>query len=169
MNLTVFKVYLAVVVLAMLFIGACSPTMTPPSPDMAAGVYVQSGYEFFRWDEGLSIMIWHDGTISSACGSSGSTTRPMLVIQCHAISKKDHRFDWRLETDDGITAKFSIDNTDFDLGDGNLFIISTASGETVVKQLQRDLSNVKAISESIVGFGLMDDDVKAFIQPTPSN
>ena len=157
------------IVISLVFLFGCSPKTTPPAPDMAAGVYLQSGYELFHWSEGLNIMIWHDGVASSACASSGSTGKVAHIVQCHAISRESHHFDWRIETDDGIAAIVTIDDAAFDLESGNVFIISTAGGGTHVRQFQRDLSNIKPQSDSILEFSLMDVELQEFIQATSSD
>ncbi len=142
---------------------ACSTASTPPGPDMAAGVYIQSGYEFYRWEEGLTLMIWFDGASSSACSSSSSTSDPTFVLRCHAVSRSDIRFDWYLETEDGVKADFLIDGKPFDLDDGKLFLITTSTGETEVMQKERDLSGVRPDADSITEFGLNDPDIQEFI------
>ena len=142
---------------------ACSPSSTPPGPDTAAGVYIQLGYEFFRWEEGLTLMIWFDGAKSSACSSTSSTSDPKFVLRCHAVSRSDVRFDWLLETEDGVTADFSIDGKSFDLEDGKLFLIRTSAGEAEIVQMERDLSGVRPDADSIIEFSLDDPVIQEFI------
>ena len=36
--------------------------------------------------------VWHDGTKSSGCASS--TNDQSFVMQCHAVSRDNYRFDW---------------------------------------------------------------------------
>jgi hypothetical protein len=142
---------------------ACSPASTPPGPDMAAGVYIQSGYEFYLWEEGLTLMIWFDGAKSSACSSSSSTSDPVFVLRCHAITTTDVRFDWLLETEDGVTAEFSIDGQPIDLDDGKLILIRTSSGDAEVLQIERNLSSVRPEADSIIAFSLGDPVIQEFI------
>jgi hypothetical protein len=108
-------------------------------------------------------MIWFDGANSSACNSSSSTSDPQFVLRCHAVTRADVRFDWLLETDDGVTADFSIDGQSFDLDDGKLFLIRTSSGEAKVVQLERDLSGVRPDADSIIEFSLNDPVIQKFI------
>ncbi|NIM95599.1 MAG: hypothetical protein GTO18_18020 [Anaerolineales bacterium] len=162
------KNWISLASLCVLFLVACGPRTTPPAPDITAGVYIGVGYEFFHWEEGLAVMIWHDAAQSSSCDSSGSTSSPTHVVRCHAISKAGIRFDWHLETDDGKTAVFTINEAAYDLTNGALFIVTTASGVTEVSQLERDLSNVQPNNESVVEFSLSDHDVNEFIQSTSS-
>jgi hypothetical protein len=143
---------------------ACSVASTPPAPDTAAGVYIDTGFEYYRWEEGLALMIWHDAVKSSYCGSHSATESPLFVLECSAISRADHGVDWHLETDDGATADFSIDDRPFDLEAGSVFIITTSTGEVEVVQLQRELSGVEPYSDSVTEFGLADPDIQAFIE-----
>jgi hypothetical protein len=163
MNLKRLKSHILLLVLSGFLFAACSPASTPPGADMAAGVYIQSGYEFYRWEEGLNLMIWFDGAKSSACSSSSSTSDPTYVLRCHAVSRTDIRIDWYLETEDGVTADFSIDGKSFDLEDGKLFLIRTSAGEAEVKHIDRDLSSVRPIADSIIEFSLNDPVIEEFI------
>ena len=156
---------------------SCSPASTPPGPTMAAGVYVEAGYEFFHWEEGLVVMLWHDATASSMCDSSGSTRDPVHSIDCQAISREGNAFKWNIETTDGVTGQFSIDDKLYDLSEGSLFIVRTKGGTAEIQQLQRDLSDVVPENDSsITEYGLNDPDIKLFIQsvlpeeisPTPT-
>jgi hypothetical protein len=162
-NLKRLKSHILLFVLSGFLFAACSPTSTPPGPDMAAGVYIQSGYEFYRWEEGLTLMIWFDGAQSSACSSSSSTSDPVFVLRCHAITRSDVGFDWLLETEDGVTADFLIDEKSFDLEAGTLFLIRTSSGEAEVLQIERDLSSVRPEADSIIDFSLDDPVIQEFI------
>jgi hypothetical protein len=165
-NLKILKSHILLLLLLTIsgfLLAACSPASTPPGPDMAAGVYIQSGYEFYRWEEGLTLMMWFDGAKSSACSSSSSTSDPVFVLRCHAITRNDVRFDWLLKTEDGITADFSIDGQSFDLENGKLFLIRTSTGETEVLQIERNLSSVRPDADSITEFSLDDPVIQEFI------
>jgi hypothetical protein len=146
---------------------ACSPTATLLDPETATGVYVHSGFEFYLWEEGLALMIWHDGTNHVSC--SNSTNNQRYEINCNALAHNNNSFDWHLETNDGKTAKFSIDDVLFDLKNGALFVIRSSGGNTEVRQLMRDLSEVQANAESVTEFGLSNPDILEFIQTYSKN
>jgi hypothetical protein len=150
--------------LLVIALSACSPDPTT-DPKIVAGVYVQSGYEFYRWEEGLALMIWHDGIVNSDCATS--TNEQSFVVHCQAISKDNVRFDWQLETKDGTTGKFSINDELFDLAYGSLFVITTSDGDTQVKQLKHDLSTVVPHADGVVEFGLSDPAILEHIQVPP--
>jgi hypothetical protein len=152
---------LSLFVLLGFILSACSPAEMVPDPETASGVYVNAGYEFDRWEEGLRVMIWHDGVNHISCSSSSNG---QYEIECTAESINNHTFTWRLKTNDGETAQFSIDNQPFDLSNGSLLIVQSSGGNTEIKQLARDLTNVQADADSITEFGLSDPDILAFIQ-----
>jgi hypothetical protein len=143
---------------------ACSPRSTPPGPDMAAGVYIDVAYEFFHWEEGLNVMIWHDAVSSSSCNSSSSTDDPINTVDCSAASSAGDQFDWEIKTDDGIMGDFRINGDPYDLSAGAIFIVSIVDGVTDIQQLQGDLTNVMPDHDSIVAYGLNDEDIERFIQ-----
>jgi hypothetical protein len=131
---------------------------------MVGGVYVRAAYEYFHWREGLDVMIWYDAAQSSSCDSSGSTSTNTHVIRCQALSESGLNLDWQIETSDGLTAKFVINDKQFNLSDGNVFVVSTAQDPIEIQQFQRDLSGVKPENESITEFGLNDPDIAEFIR-----
>jgi hypothetical protein len=146
-----------------------SSRSTPPGADAAGGGLGQARYVFLRWKEGLKIMIWHDVLGSGEGKGSGSTTDPVYRYRGYAESLDGHRFDWEVQTADGKTALFKIDDTRYDLTDGRLFIVTTKDGKTRVRQLDRDLSDVQTDQESIVTFAENDPDVAEFTGVTPGS
>lgn len=143
-------------------IAACSVASTPPRPEIIPGVYMQSGFEFYRWNEGLTVMLWHDGIKSSGCESS--TRQQNFAMQCFAVSEDGQRFNWNLETGEGENAKFSISDQSYDLTNGSLFIIRNSTDGLSVTQLCRDLSKVAVNAEGVTEFGLSDSTVRDFIK-----
>ena len=151
----------ALTMLLGLVTSACVSSPHAPNPATASGVYVHAGFEYYHWEGGLKLMIWHDGVNQLRCSS---TTNGSYEIECIGLSMGSNTFEWRLETGDGITAEFSIDDHPYDLVEGSLFIIQSSGGESKVKQLQRDLSNVGVDAGSVSDYGLSDPDILAFIQ-----
>jgi hypothetical protein len=151
--------------LLMSTIVGCSKS-TAPGANIAGGVYRQSGYILLQWEEGLAIMIWHDAIAASNSHGSSSTESSVYTLEGYAESQNGVRVEWDLETSDGKTAQFAIDNTNYDLSEGALFIISTEAGTTAIMQLNRDLSSVQPEYDSCVAFGESDPDVAYFIRDT---
>ncbi|WP_420641588.1 neocarzinostatin apoprotein domain-containing protein [Candidatus Leptofilum sp.] len=148
----------------MLALAACFRRETPPGPNMAGGSYESAGYDYFLWQEGLGIMIWHDAIQSSTCDSGGAVGDATNLTQCAAVSESGSGFTWQIETADGRSAQIQIDNQQFDLANGTVFLVKTAGGETEIQQLQRDLSGVTSEGSSITTFGLADPEISQFVQ-----
>ena len=112
---------------------ACADTPAVPTPESASGAYVNTGFEYYRWEEGLRLMIWIEGIQSSSCDVL--TGEQEVSIDCYAITNTNTRFEWRLITQDGKDAEFSIDSQSFDLAEGNVFILASSDEEASVSQL----------------------------------
>lgn len=145
-----------------IFVTACVQSTPAPSPEIVPGIYIQSGFEFYRWEEGLTVMIWHDGIKSSSCENSIENRR--YALRCSAANDEEYLFNWSLETTDGVSAEFSINNQSYDLEDGKLFIVNNSEDGLEVAQLHRDLSRVAGNAESVIEFGLYDTNVRDYIQ-----
>ena len=145
---------------------ACFRRETPPGPNMAAGSYENAGYDYFLWQEGLGIMIWHDAIQSSTCDSGGAVGDATNLTQCAAVSESGAGFTWQIESADGRSAQIQIDTQQFDLANGTVFLVKTAGSQTEIQQLQRDLSGVTSEGSSITDFGLNDPDISQFIEAT---
>lgn len=149
----------------------CVPRSTPPAADVVAGVVDDVGYEFMRWEEGLAIMIWHDAPArsgsSSTSGGGPLTDDTTYRIEGYAESRDGHRFEWQVETDDGRTALFSLDDVRYDLSDGTVFIVRTSEGANDITQLDGDLSRVEPDHASCVAFARNDPDLARFLESAP--
>jgi hypothetical protein len=148
----------------LLAVSGCSRT-TPPGPDTAYGQFEGTGYVFYRWEQGLRLMIWHDATDAISSGS-GSTSDPVYHVEGQAVYSDGSTLSWTIETRDGQSAQFTLNGTDYDLSAGTLFLVSTRGGSPQVEQLRRDLSGVQPNRESILAFAQADPDIARLIQDT---
>lgn len=153
-------VFLAIGLL--LAVSGCSRT-TPPGPDTAYGQFEGAGYLFYRWEQGLRLMIWHDATSATSSGS-GSTSDPVYRVEGQAVYADGSTLSWTIETKDGQSAQFTLNGTGYDLSVGTLFLVSTRGGSPQVEQLHRDLSGVQPDQESILAFAQNDPDVTRFVE-----
>ena len=151
-----------VILLMATFVG-CSKS-TAPGADIAGGVYEKASCTLMKWEEGLTLMIWHEATLSVSNHGSSSTESSVYTLEGYGESEDGNRIEWDLETSDGKTAKFAINSIDYDLSEGTLFIISTESGEPIITQLNHDLSGVQTTRDSWVAFSKSDPDVSDFIE-----
>lgn len=137
---------------------------TPPGADMVAAKVGQASYTFLHWKEGLRVMIWFDMAAQISGEGSGSTDDPVHRVMGHAAASDGRRVDWRLETENGTTATFSIAGQTYDLTEGTLFLVRTQGGDVRVQQLSRDLSGLQPTNESCAAFAETDTDVNRFIR-----
>jgi len=160
--------FLLPIALFVIPISGCAPRSAPPGADVTAGgVAEQASFEFLRWKEGLAIMIWYDfvGESGSFSTSEGArfTPDPIFELQGYAESPDGARFEWKVQTNDGKTARFWIDGTPYDLSDGRLFIVTAKGDGTGVTQLARDLSSIQPNYSSCLAFAKNDPDLAQFM------
>ena len=164
-----FRVRLGIVVVPLLVIllvatfSGCSKS-TAPGADIAGGLFDKASCTIIKWKEGLTLMIWHEATTSVNNHGSSSTESSVYTLEGYAELEDGNRIEWDLETSDGKTAEFAIDNINYDLSEGSLFIISTINGEPTITQLNHDLSGVQTNRDSWIAFGKSDPDVANFIE-----
>jgi len=70
--------------------------------------------------------------------------------------------EFHCETKDGKTGQVKIDGVAYELADGNLFLVFTEGEQSRVKQLKRDISNLKFERESLEAFGRNDPEIAEF-------
>lgn len=145
-----------------LVLSSCMAKSTPPGADIAGGKMGRAGFTFLRWEQGLAIMIWHDLDSSSNRGT-GSAGDPVYRLNGYASSMDGRRVDWQVQTTDGKTAQFWIEDAKYDLAGGALFVVTTRNGTTEVEQLYRDLSIIQADYGNCVAFAKGDPDLARFI------
>jgi hypothetical protein len=157
---------------ALLLVGlvtsGCSGKRTPPGPNSAYGAFESAAYNLFRWEDGPSILMWHDASGSGTCHGSGSTEDPVYHMDCSAQGADGSELAWSLESAEGETVEMRINGADYDLSDGNLFLIRTQAGGTDITQLQKDLTGITLERDSILGFAQSDPDISTFLQSLPS-
>ncbi len=154
------KVSLAVLVV--LALSGCMSS-TPPGASTAGGEVGEGSYTFMQWNEGLTIMIWDDIRGSHSNHGSGSSSDPVFRQSGQAESPDGRSYSYQVETEDGVTARFTIDRKEFDLSQGTLFLVKTRGTETSVQQLSRDLSEVSFTNEAFREMARSDPDVAALI------
>jgi len=148
----------------LLAVSGCSRT-TPPGPDTAYGQFEGTGYVFYRWEQGLRLMIWHDATGATSSGS-GSTSDPVYRVEGQAVYSDGSTLSWTIETRDGQNAQFTLNGVSYDLAQGTLFLVRTSGGSIEVEQLRRDVSSVQLERDSILAFAQADPDIAPLIKDT---
>jgi hypothetical protein len=158
------KILLVGLILGFL-VTACAST-TPPAPDLVSAKLENTSYLFLHWKEGLRVMIWFDVAENVSSQGTGSTTDPIHRQFGYATASNGRRVEWQLETADGKTATFSINDQPYALSGGQLFIVRMRNDQTQIQQISHDLSGVQPTNESCQAFGKTDPEVSRFIQET---
>lgn len=131
-----------------IFMTGCERRSTPPGPGSNFGIVEpNTHFQFLLWDEGLAIMLIDNITKAHQGGGSGSTKDPVYRHKGSAESKEGYRYEWQLETSDGQSAKVEIDGNDYDLGKGVVFSITVSEKETIVDQIDLDLSKLSDVED----------------------
>jgi hypothetical protein len=99
-------------------------------------------FTFIRWRGGL-MLLFVDGFKGghSQSGSSDYATASSTESGL-AESATGPQYSWLLKTSDGKTAAFRIDDNEYDLSKGAMFVSTIKDGKVELHQLNRDLSLV---------------------------
>jgi hypothetical protein len=119
--------------------------------------YVDQGH-------GLALAVW----CNWHGGSSGSVRGVANAAEYTGEVKGDtgQRVSWKWVTSDNASGSLVLNGTDYDVARGRLFLVSTKSGKTEVRQLQRDLAGVQP--DGLQRWADSDPDVSKFIAQAPS-
>lgn len=122
-------------------LNACAGKTTPPGANMISGSLITleglaGSYTILQWREGLSISIVDDRQGSHESSGSGSTDDPIWRGQGKISTENGRGVTWRVETTDGKTAQFYINEQAYDLTEGTLFLIKTNAESPQIMQYQ---------------------------------
>lgn len=126
----------------------CRARSTPPGADAMSASDLEMSFLSLRWKEGLRLLFVDDLKGEHASRGSGSTESPIHTVVGSAGPANGARCAWKLETQDGKSAKLTINGKDYDLSQGTLFVIKASGDEIDVHQLKRDLSTIPLEVES---------------------
>jgi hypothetical protein len=164
---------LVVVVFAFLFLVGCTGQQGSSTPDLGgpSGTITwfasaqkekpQRGIDQASiYYEGTTFVVWSDFDGGSGGSSSGNVQG--VRGQGRLRSRDNRHVDFLFETKDGKTGPVTINDVTYDLANGGLFLVSDNGDQVQVKQLKRDMRNVKFERESLVAFARDDADIVAF-------
>ena len=107
-------------------------------------------FHIVKWKQGLTLIRVDDIT--------GLEHSEMDFYQCFgsASNERGARYTWRLYTPDGRRATFRIDDKQYDLSEGALFVIKAKVDKVEVHQLNRDLGALP-FDSAVIGEFLKND------------
>jgi len=156
-------------VLALLFASSgCGVRVTGPAlpPATCFSSTVGNGIIFLiQGYDGLPIMICSDGgNMSSGVSGRGTSNPPVQKSEGYAASQDGRRLDWLIEKRNGQRTTCRLNNKEFDLQKGTLFLVRTKEGETKIDQLAQDLSDVSPNIESFSAFAKKNSAVSTLLE-----
>ena len=109
---------------------------------------------------GTAFVVWSD----AVGGGGGSSSGNVQGVKCQGslLTRDRRRVEFHCETKDGKTGQVKINGVAYELADGNLFLVFTEGEQSRVKQLKRDISNLKFERESLEAFGKNDLEIADF-------
>ena len=168
----------------------CSSTTTTPiiRPRMGQGVVKLQDAEkmelmpgngldnaripYFTWYGKTVIVVWSDAPLCSSIGSSGNTIEGALVwggkgtlVYRGTDGQLNREIAFSTEFQDAHEVQkgqFTINGESYDLTNGGLFLVSGADGNVQVKQLNRDVSELRLTPHDLVAFGQADPEINGF-------
>jgi hypothetical protein len=136
----------------------------PQSPAGLSMAIGRGSLAFYRWKDGPTVIICCD--IQGGSGSMGESFSgpPWVRKETGSLASPDgRRCDWELETTDGRHVTVHLDNKEYDLQKGTVFLVKTKGGKTEVEQFSRDLSSVQPDNESCKEFARKDSAMSTFL------
>ena len=155
----------------LLGLSACAGKTTPPGANMILASFIEpdgfaGSYTLLQWQEGLSIAIVDDSQGGHQSSGSGSTEDPVWRGQGSIGIQNGQDITWRVETQDGQTAQFFINEQAYDLTQGTLFLIKTEAEPLQITQHQGPNLGTCSDTESCQQLLKQDPAVLQFMQET---
>ena len=109
---------------------------------------------------GTTFVLWSD----AAGGGGGSSSGNSQGVKCqgNVLGRDGRRVEFNCDTKDAKTGQATINGATYDLAAGTLFLLSTEGLRSQVKQLKRNLSDLKFERDSLEAFGRNDPDIAGF-------
>jgi len=114
------------------------------------------------WSDGrIAVVVWTDVSSGGSSFLPPITTKAEgFVFEGHHRGPDGRHIDCRCATKDGRAGAVTINDKTFDLAHGILFLVSTISGETQVRQLKRD--TLKLEGENLMDLAKNDQEIRNF-------
>jgi hypothetical protein len=121
--------------------------------------------EYATRDDRLVFLMWVDlvGERGPNGGSSRGGGASPSGVYYHGSSRHATglKIEWQCDSPDGLTGSMKINGANYDLAKGRVFLVTVKVGGTQVRQLERDLSKVRA--EDTNAYSIADAEIAKFI------
>lgn len=102
-------------------------------------------YRYSKWKEGLRLLVVNSGSGSEYGKGTVDGDNYLEEVKVELPNGKSYKTE--LVTTDGKTAKFKIDNKEYDLTIGTVFAIQADGEKIEVHQFNKDLSKLETMPE----------------------
>jgi hypothetical protein len=109
---------------------------------------------------GTAFVVWSD--FDGGVGSNSSSDVHGVTGQGRMTSRDGRRIEFQFATKDGNTGPVTIDEAQYELKNGGLFLVSAHNGGLLVKQLERDLRELRFERASLEAFARNDPEIRSF-------
>jgi hypothetical protein len=111
---------------------------------------------------GTTFVVWTD----SPRGGGGSSSSNSQEVKCQGNLQTEggQRVEFRCETKDAKKWSATINKVDYDLADGNLFLVRAEGNQIQVKQLKRKLEPLTFDRERLQALAKSDAEIAAFFK-----
>jgi hypothetical protein len=123
-------------------------------------------FAVLQWKEGLTVVLVDDIDGGYGVSGSGFPGGPAWRVESAPRAADGRQVSWRVETTDGKTAAMFINEQEYDLVQGTLFLIRTRGGQTRVMQHHRNRAGRCSDYEECQLLLKDDPRVMQFIQET---
>lgn len=166
-------VWLSIMIAVVLGLVGCSGKTTPPGASFIWGSFVnQDGFGgsfvVLQWPDGLNVVLVDDVEGEHESSGSASTEDPVWRGEGMSRAADGRQVNWRVESTNGQTDTFIIDEQVYELEQGTLFLIRTDGGQTRVVQHQLNLTGPCSDSDECHLALLNVPAVAQFVQETRS-
>ena len=109
--------------------------------------------------EGTTFVVW-----SNFSGGGGSSSSGADGMKCrgHVLSREGRRVDFSCQTKDGKSGPVTVGESNYDLKEGNLFLLTYDGDRLRVSQLKRDLGNLQFKRDKLEAFARQDPELVGF-------
>ena len=161
------------ILLAFGFVG-CSPSpLAIPGCSLDGKVVGDTFVHYGTFRDSVAVVVWSDLASAPAAsptaqgwahaGSGVSASSDKAEYQGTREASDGRAVKWKAGTKDGKTGTVTVNDKDYRLEDGAVFLVRTTDGPVRVTQVKHDLSGMKATSETWELLGKQNSEVKKFL------
>ena len=119
---------------------------------------------YYTWDEKPVAVVWTDAP-EGGCWADDAAS-PKETFHGTLTYRTGKEVEYLLELEGEKKGQFTVNNEKYDLTNGAMFLLAGAGDDLKVKQLSRDIAQLKLERQELVAFAEADPDIPAFFPET---